>query len=154
MANQPSQEGAGVIWINTLTHINLTMFWERKVAAKTMKVWLLNYRRIGFKALKPKRRGDRGGSRRLSPEDKDHILEEQKKFSTCLSASSTSNWSRVEKSKNWFTLLIAAVIVTFVFACCRSFILLSIDGDCGDASGGLASIYHVWIWLKAKKLMN
>lgn len=52
---------------------------ERKIAAKTVKEWQLNYRRNGFEALKPKRRGDRGSSRRLSPEDQDHILEERKK---------------------------------------------------------------------------
>lgn len=43
---------------------------ERKIATKTIKEWLLNYRRNGFEALKPKRRSDRGDSRRLSPEDK------------------------------------------------------------------------------------
>ena len=50
-----------------------------KIAAKTIKEWLLNYRRNGFEALKPKRRSDRGGSRSLSPEDKDHILAIRKK---------------------------------------------------------------------------
>ena len=53
---------------------------ERKVAAKTMQEWLLHYRRNGFDALKPKRRSDRGNSRRLSPDDKDHILEIRKEF--------------------------------------------------------------------------
>ncbi|WP_066189521.1 MULTISPECIES: DDE-type integrase/transposase/recombinase [Gracilibacillus] len=53
---------------------------ERKVAAKTMQEWHLHYRRNGFDALKPKRRSDRGGARRLSPDDKDHILETRKKF--------------------------------------------------------------------------
>ena len=47
---------------------------ERKIAAKTMQEWHLHYRRNGFDALKPKRRSDRGGARRLSPEDKDQIL--------------------------------------------------------------------------------
>lgn len=51
---------------------------ERKVAAKTMQEWHLHYRRNGFDALKPKRRSDRGGARRLSPDDKDHILEIRK----------------------------------------------------------------------------
>ncbi|MGN8648395.1 IS481 family transposase [Gracilibacillus sp. HCP3S3_G5_1] len=53
---------------------------ERKVAAKTMQEWLLHYRRNGFDALKPKRRSDRGDSRRLSPDDKDHILEIRREF--------------------------------------------------------------------------
>src|SRR5690625_605161 len=53
---------------------------ERKVASKTIQGWLLAYRRNGFDALKPKRRSDRGGSRRLSPEDKDEILEVRKKI--------------------------------------------------------------------------
>lgn len=53
---------------------------ERKVAAKTIQEWLLHYRRNGFDALKPKRRSDRGDSRRLTPDDKDQILEIRKKF--------------------------------------------------------------------------
>src|SRR5690625_2844040 len=53
---------------------------ERKIAIKTIKEWLLKYRRYGFDALKPKRRSDRGVSRRLSPDDQDHILELRKKF--------------------------------------------------------------------------
>ena len=53
---------------------------ERKFAAKTIKGWLLAYRRGGFEALKPKRRSDRGSSRRLSLEDEDEILEKRKKF--------------------------------------------------------------------------
>jgi transposase InsO family protein len=51
---------------------------EREVAAKTMQEWLLHYRRNGFDALKPKRRSDRGGSRRLSPDEEDHVLEIRK----------------------------------------------------------------------------
>lgn len=58
---------------------SIPYYGERKVAVKTVKEWQLNYRRNGFEALKPKRRGDRGSSRRLSPEDQDHILEERKK---------------------------------------------------------------------------
>ncbi|MCM3571534.1 helix-turn-helix domain-containing protein, partial [Neobacillus mesonae] len=45
----------------------------------TMKEWLLHYRRKGFEALKPKKRGDKGNSRRLSPDDQDQILEIRKK---------------------------------------------------------------------------
>lgn len=58
---------------------SIPYYGERKVAAKTMQEWLLHYRRNGFDALKPKRRSDRGGARRLSPEDKDHIIEIRKK---------------------------------------------------------------------------
>lgn len=58
---------------------SIPYYGERKIAAKTVKEWQLNYRRNGFEALKPKRRGDRGSSRRLSSEDQDHILEERKK---------------------------------------------------------------------------
>lgn len=61
------------------TH-SIPHYGERKVAAKTMQEWLRNYRRNGFEALKPKRRSDRGGARRLSPDDKDHILDIRKKF--------------------------------------------------------------------------
>lgn len=53
---------------------------ERTVAEKTMKEWLLRYRRHGFEALKPKKRTDRGNSRRLLPDDQDQILELRKKF--------------------------------------------------------------------------
>lgn len=52
---------------------------ERKVAENTIKEWLLHYRRNGFEALKPKKRMDRGNSRRLSADDQDHILEVRKK---------------------------------------------------------------------------
>jgi putative transposase len=52
---------------------------ERKIAEKTMKEWLLHYRRNGFDALKPKKRMDRGNSRRLSPDDQDFVLEIRKK---------------------------------------------------------------------------
>ena len=53
---------------------------ERKIAQKTVKEWLLHYRRNSFEGLKPKKRADRGNSRRLSPDDQDHILEIRKKF--------------------------------------------------------------------------
>jgi putative transposase len=52
---------------------------DRKIAEKTMKEWLLHYRRNGFEALKPKKRMDRGNSRRLSPDDQDLVLEMRKK---------------------------------------------------------------------------
>src|SRR5699024_967790 len=44
-----------------------------------MQEWLLHYRRNGFDALKPKRQSDRGNARRLSPDDRDYILEIRKK---------------------------------------------------------------------------
>lgn len=53
---------------------------ERKIAAKTIQEWLLHYKRNGFDALKPKARSDRGDSRKLSSDDKDHILEIRKEF--------------------------------------------------------------------------
>lgn len=59
---------------------SIPYYGERKVAEKTVKEWLLHYRRNGFEALKPKKRADRGNSRRLSPEDQDHILELRKKI--------------------------------------------------------------------------
>lgn len=52
---------------------------ERRVAGKTVQEWLLHYRRHGFDALKPKKRADRGTSRRLSPDDLEQILEIRKK---------------------------------------------------------------------------
>lgn len=52
---------------------------ERKIAIKTIQEWLLHYRRNGFEALKPKKRGDRGNSRRLLSDDQDQILEIRKK---------------------------------------------------------------------------
>lgn len=64
---------------------------ERTIATKTILEWLLHYRRNGFDALKPKRRSDRGYSRRLSPDEKDHILDIRKNFSTCQSVCSMNN---------------------------------------------------------------
>lgn len=58
---------------------SIPYYGERKIAVKTIKEWLLNYRRNGFEALKPKKRADRGDSRRLSPDDQDQILEIRKK---------------------------------------------------------------------------
>ncbi|GKV65248.1 MULTISPECIES: helix-turn-helix domain-containing protein [unclassified Sporosarcina] len=52
---------------------------DRRVAGKTVQEWLLYYRRHGFDALKPKKRADRGTSRRLSPDDLEQILEIRKK---------------------------------------------------------------------------
>lgn len=38
---------------------SIPYYGERKIAVKTIKEWLLNYRRNGFEALKPKKRADR-----------------------------------------------------------------------------------------------
>ncbi|MBW8352155.1 IS481 family transposase [Bacillus sp. IITD106] len=59
---------------------SIPYYGERHIAANTIKEWLLYYRRNGFEALKPKKRADRGNSRRLSPDDQDQILEIRKKF--------------------------------------------------------------------------
>jgi putative transposase len=58
---------------------SIPYYGERKVAPKTIQEWLLRYRRNGFIALKPKKRSDQGNSRRLTPDDQDHILEIRKK---------------------------------------------------------------------------
>lgn len=58
---------------------SIPYYGERKIAIKTIQEWLLHYRRNGFESLKPKKRGDRGNSRRLSPDDQDQILEIRKK---------------------------------------------------------------------------
>ncbi len=47
---------------------------EKKIAAKTIQGWCLRYRRYHFEGLKPKKRSDRGNSRRLNPDQQDHIL--------------------------------------------------------------------------------
>lgn len=53
---------------------DIPYYGERTIAAKTVQEWLLHYRRHGYEALKPKKRADRGQSRRLSPDDQDHLL--------------------------------------------------------------------------------
>lgn len=58
---------------------SIPYYGERKVARKTVQEWLLRYRRYGFESLKPKKRADRGNSRKLSPDDQDHILDIRKK---------------------------------------------------------------------------
>lgn len=59
--------------VHTVPH-----YGERKIAAKTVQEWLLHYRRNGFEALKPKKRADRGVSRRLSSDEQDHLLDKRK----------------------------------------------------------------------------
>lgn len=53
---------------------------ERRIAEKTIREWWLHYRKGGFDHLKPKKRMDRGNSRRLSPDEQDHLLEMRKKY--------------------------------------------------------------------------
>ncbi|MDC3424243.1 DDE-type integrase/transposase/recombinase [Aquibacillus sp. 3ASR75-11] len=55
---------------------------ERKVAAKTIQEWFLKYRREGLDGLMPRGRSDRGNSRRLSPDQQDHILAVRKDVTT------------------------------------------------------------------------
>lgn len=45
-----------------------------RIAAETLRDWLKRYRKGGFEALMPKRRADRGHSRRLPPEAIDLLL--------------------------------------------------------------------------------
>ncbi|MCZ0757108.1 IS481 family transposase [Anoxybacillus sp. J5B_2022] len=53
---------------------------EKRIAAKTILDWCTQYKKGGFEALKPKRRADRGHSRRLTMEDEEHILALRKKY--------------------------------------------------------------------------
>jgi len=65
--------------ISEKTH-HMPYYGERKIAEKTIREWWLHYRRDGFERLKPKKRTDQGNSRRLSPDEQDHILEMRKKY--------------------------------------------------------------------------
>ena len=47
---------------------------EKVFTQKTIKHWLLMYRRYGFDGLKPRSRSDQGLSRKLSPDFQDQIL--------------------------------------------------------------------------------
>jgi len=46
----------------------------KEYAPKTIRQWVLNYRREGFNGLKPKNRKDQGVSRKLSREEEEHVL--------------------------------------------------------------------------------
>lgn len=46
----------------------------REFTPKTLSCWILAYRREGFEGLKPKRRSDRGRSRKLNAELEEHVL--------------------------------------------------------------------------------
>lgn len=55
--------------------IHTIPYWgERRISAKTIQEWLYNYRKHGFEGIKPKKRLDKGNSRRLAPERQDHIV--------------------------------------------------------------------------------
>ena len=54
---------------------NVPYYGLKEYVPKTIQGWLRDYRRGGFDALKPKRRSDRGKSRKISPELKAKLLE-------------------------------------------------------------------------------
>ena len=45
-----------------------------RIAAETMRGWIIDYRRGGFEALYPKRRTDRGKPRRVPPEVAERLI--------------------------------------------------------------------------------
>lgn len=53
---------------------------RKEFTPKTIQCWLRTYRSQGFVALKPKGRSDRGASRVLSPELKEHIIALRQKY--------------------------------------------------------------------------
>jgi transposase len=53
---------------------------EKKIAVKTIKEWLLNYKRNGLDGLRPRKRNDFGGARKLTNDEVDHLLELRKKM--------------------------------------------------------------------------
>ncbi|SDM53736.1 helix-turn-helix domain-containing protein [Halarsenatibacter silvermanii] len=63
--------------IATETH-NVPYYGPKEYVPKTIAMWLNDYRRGGFEALKPKRRSDRGKSRKVTPELKEIIMENRK----------------------------------------------------------------------------
>lgn len=75
--NEQVNQKAYLAEIGAKTH-SVPYYGNRKFATKTIQEWLLNYRRKGFDGLKPKKRMDKGDSRRLSPDDRDRILEIRK----------------------------------------------------------------------------
>ena len=51
---------------------------SKEFVPKTVEMWVRNYRREGFNGLKPKKRSDRGQSRRITSELRDLLLEKRK----------------------------------------------------------------------------
>jgi len=51
---------------------------SKEFAPKTVEMWVRTYRREGFNGLKPKKRSDRGQSRRITSELRDLLLEKRK----------------------------------------------------------------------------
>jgi transposase InsO family protein len=54
---------------------NVPYYGTKEYVPKTIYFWLRNYRRGGFEALKPKRRSDRGQSRKITGQLKDRLIE-------------------------------------------------------------------------------
>ena len=65
--------------IATETH-NVPYYGPKEYVPKTIAGWLNDYRQGGFEALKPKRRSDRGKSRKITPGLKEIILENRKEY--------------------------------------------------------------------------
>jgi len=63
--------------IATKTH-NVPHYGPKEYIPKTFSRWLLDYRRGGFEALKPKRRSDKGKSRVVSPILKEKLIKLRK----------------------------------------------------------------------------
>ncbi len=57
--------------------IDMPYYGTKKYAPKTIESWYCDYMRDGIEALKPRPRGDKGGSRRINKETGDKILEKK-----------------------------------------------------------------------------
>lgn len=58
--------------------IDMPYYGVKKYAPKTVETWYTDYMRGGLDALKPRPRGDRGGSRKISEEIGEKIIEKKK----------------------------------------------------------------------------
>ncbi|MGV8150036.1 MAG: helix-turn-helix domain-containing protein [Alkaliphilus sp.] len=58
--------------------IDMPYYGVKKYAPKTVEMWYTDYMRGGLDALKPRPRGDRGGSRKISEELGEKIIEKKK----------------------------------------------------------------------------
>jgi len=52
----------------------------KEYVPKTVYFWLRNYRRHGFEGLKPKKRSDKGKSRKITPELEESLRKEREKY--------------------------------------------------------------------------
>lgn len=59
---------------------NVPYYGLKEYVPKTVYCWLRNYRRGGFEALKPKKRSDRGRSRKITPLLKEKLLAAREKM--------------------------------------------------------------------------